>query len=86
MYVNAYAYNRVGERLVIDMGLPYHEAIRRCEIEVAFIESMGDKLMRYDNVWLDDCYVPRIGLFDVRHDPFVDSEELPQWLPNDDEL
>lgn len=88
---NCYAFTRAHERVVIDMGLPYDEALRKCEYEVAFIESMGDKLTRFNDNWYADGLIPRVVMYDVKADPFtsVHYEERyrkPVWLPDSSEL
>jgi hypothetical protein len=84
---NAYSFTRTHERVIIDMGLPYEDALRKCEFEAAFIESMGDKLTRFgDADWLADGMVPRIFFVDTTTDPFRDKIKNVVWLPDSDEL
>ncbi len=89
---NAYAFTRTHERVVIDMGLPYNEALARCEFEAAFIESMGDKLTRFGQFdWYADGMVPRVFFVDVHGDPFQSnyyegSNKKLVWLPDSSEL
>lgn len=88
---NCYAFDRLGQRVVIDMGLPYHEAMQRCAYEAAFIESMGDALTRLGDCWYGAGMVPRIVAYDVRSDPFQsvyyeERRHKPEWLPDIAEL
>lgn len=84
MFYNCYAYTRSGERVVIDLSLPRVEAEQRCQMEAAFIEGMGDALTRYGDSWMDSGYVPRVGMHDIRTDPFQANVRRLRWLPEGD--
>ena len=81
MYYNGYAFTRTGERVIIDLGMPYGEAVARCLYEAEFIASMGDPLTRCGDTWFDEGWCPRVALHDVRVDPFRDAVQGIVWLP-----
>ena len=85
-YHNCYAFDRLGQRVVIDMGLPHHEAVQRCEYEATFIESMGDTLTRFGDTWYADGLIPRVVMYQVKFDPFHGNVSRAVWLPNSAEL
>lgn len=88
---NCYAFTRTRQRVIIDMGLPYEEAVWRCEYEAAFIQEMGDKLERVGDYWYANGSLPRVVMYEVKADPFLSvhyEERLhkPVWLPDSSEL
>lgn len=84
-WFNAYAFTRTGERVVIDMGLPESEAVQRCALEAAFIQSMGDVLFQFGRDWYEPGFLPRVVMYPVAADPFL-NRPCAIWLPNSAEL
>ena len=80
---NVYASARDGTRLIVDLGVPYHEAIRRCEQEAEFLrEQFHIYTARFGDSWLDcDGLWPRLDVYPVSCDPFALANAGVAWLP-----
>ena len=80
---NCYAFNNAGERVIIDLGLPYAEAIQRCEGEAVFLRrEFGLTIQRLGDDWYEQPgWLPRIFLTDAEHDVFALENKGKVWLP-----
>lgn len=79
---NCYAFDRNGQRLIVDLGLTRNEAEQRCEYEAQFLRDQFHlPLVRYGDTWMDKDFSPRVGMHSVDFDPFALCNDAVVWLP-----
>jgi hypothetical protein len=80
-FCNVYAFTPQGQRLIIGLGLPYHEAVSICEAQLEYLPPVE----RYGDIWLDTRDDNRGGcrlvIYYTNIDPFVESnDQRTKWL------
>lgn len=80
---NCYAFTRTHGTVIIDLGLPLHEAIERCEAEAEFLRrEFHLDIVRFGDDWYEQPgWLPRICMWEVEHDAFAVKNRRFAWLP-----
>ena len=79
---NAYAFTNADERVIIDLGLTYTEAVRRCEAEAQFLrDELCLEVTRFGDDWYRPGLMPTLFVVEAAHDVFADRNHGLVWLP-----